>query len=260
MSIETAELPEGWDPYEELGIQHSAGVCDVKTAFRRLARLYHPDKVGRFAQDGKQDFIRVRLAYEILSDSERRAALDAGGGLSEISLGACGEVDLGVCAAVGSFDKLPGALSKFSVMPAVKTCKARANFFVLPASFPICNKSRFQLSFSSSSCACLRWFLLSVCILHLAPSHFWDHPSHAMACLLLPLCFFFPSAIFFLPLQFLKDWTQMTWSGMRRQEYTHMRADAQEYTQSQPSSWREDTTRFVAAAAHVSLPVASDYL
>ena len=62
------------DPYEVLGVSRSADDAEVKKAFRRLARELHPDVNS--SQTAEEDFKEVAEAYEILSDSERRATYD----------------------------------------------------------------------------------------------------------------------------------------------------------------------------------------
>jgi curved DNA-binding protein len=63
------------DYYETLGISRDAGDEDVRRAFRKLARLYHPDKAGndRRAEDR---FKEINEAYEVLSDPVRRQRYD----------------------------------------------------------------------------------------------------------------------------------------------------------------------------------------
>ncbi len=62
------------DYYEVLGVQRGAAPAEVKRAFRRLAMKYHPD---RNREDGAEErFKEINEAYEVLSDSERRAIYD----------------------------------------------------------------------------------------------------------------------------------------------------------------------------------------
>ena len=63
------------DYYETLGVSRSASDADIKKAYRRLAMKYHPDRnEGNADAEGK--FKEVKEAYEILSDSQKRAAYD----------------------------------------------------------------------------------------------------------------------------------------------------------------------------------------
>ncbi|MCY4465644.1 MAG: molecular chaperone DnaJ [Chloroflexi bacterium] len=62
------------DYYEVLGIQRSADTKQIKSAFRRLARQYHPD-VSEEA-DAEDKFKEITAAYEVLSDDEMRARYD----------------------------------------------------------------------------------------------------------------------------------------------------------------------------------------
>jgi molecular chaperone DnaJ len=63
------------DPYEVLGVQRDADETQIKKAFRKLARELHPD-VNRHDPDAEEKFKEAAEAYEILSDSERRATYD----------------------------------------------------------------------------------------------------------------------------------------------------------------------------------------
>ena len=63
------------DYYFILGISKSAGDEDIRKAFRKLARLYHPDVTGNdIAAENK--FKEINEAYEVLSDPEKRKHYD----------------------------------------------------------------------------------------------------------------------------------------------------------------------------------------
>src|SRR4030042_4909272 len=62
------------DYYEVLGLSRHASTEEIKKACRRLAMRYHPD---RNKEDGAEArFKEIGEAYEVLSDSEKRAAYD----------------------------------------------------------------------------------------------------------------------------------------------------------------------------------------
>ncbi len=62
------------DYYEILGVPRTASSDDLKGAFRRLARQYHPD-VNK-APDSEERFKEINEAYAVLSDEEKRSAYD----------------------------------------------------------------------------------------------------------------------------------------------------------------------------------------
>ena len=65
------------DLYEILGIGRDASIDDIRTAYRRLAREFHPDLNDD--PEAEQRFKEVAGAYEILSDADKRARYDAYG-------------------------------------------------------------------------------------------------------------------------------------------------------------------------------------
>ena len=63
------------DYYEVLGVARDASEQDLKKAYRRLARKYHPDRNSDDA-DAEQKFKEANEAFEVLSDADKRAAYD----------------------------------------------------------------------------------------------------------------------------------------------------------------------------------------
>jgi molecular chaperone DnaJ len=63
------------DYYETLGVSRGADEREIKKSFRRLAHELHPD-VNRHDPDAEEKFKEAAEAYEVLTDSERRAVYD----------------------------------------------------------------------------------------------------------------------------------------------------------------------------------------
>ncbi|XP_031124054.1 chaperone protein dnaJ 11, chloroplastic-like [Ipomoea triloba] len=76
----TVQTPQS-SLYDVLGIRTGASGQEIKAAYRRLARVLHPDVAsGSVIQESSsspaEDFIRVHAAYSTLSDPEKRANYD----------------------------------------------------------------------------------------------------------------------------------------------------------------------------------------
>ncbi len=63
------------DYYDVLGVGHDADAADIKKAFRKLARKFHPD-VNTEDPESEAKFKEAAEAYEVLSDADSRAAYD----------------------------------------------------------------------------------------------------------------------------------------------------------------------------------------
>lgn len=61
--------------YDVLGLSRKAKLADVKRAYRRLARKYHPD-LNPGDRRAEERFKQITTAYEVLCDSQRRRAYD----------------------------------------------------------------------------------------------------------------------------------------------------------------------------------------
>ncbi len=64
------------ESYEILGLSRSAGLADVKRAYRRLSVQYHPDTAGNADQNTTEQFVRISKAYQNITHAGNLQPLD----------------------------------------------------------------------------------------------------------------------------------------------------------------------------------------
>ncbi|GAA5938209.1 hypothetical protein JCM3775_002917 [Rhodotorula graminis] len=67
-------IAAGADFYKVLGVSKTAGDKEVKKAYRKLSKQYHPDKND--SEEAKVKFLEVSRAFEVISDPEKRKTYD----------------------------------------------------------------------------------------------------------------------------------------------------------------------------------------
>jgi len=71
---------EKMDYYKILNIKRDATQDDIKAAYRKLAKQYHPDKFATAPEEKKREaeekFKEIQHAYDVLSDTQKKAAYD----------------------------------------------------------------------------------------------------------------------------------------------------------------------------------------
>lgn len=65
------------DPYDVLGVSRSASAGEIKKSYRKLAKRYHPD-TNADDPKAKERFSEATVAYDLLSDKDKRAQYDRG--------------------------------------------------------------------------------------------------------------------------------------------------------------------------------------
>lgn len=77
LNFPTDQMASAASLYEVLGIPMSASCHEIKTAYRRLARMCHPDVVAINQKEASaKDFKKIHAAYSTLSDPDKRACYD----------------------------------------------------------------------------------------------------------------------------------------------------------------------------------------
>jgi molecular chaperone DnaJ len=78
--IEPVEsMPPSKDYYKTLGVPKGASKDEIKRAFRRLAKQYHPDMQRGDKKAAEEKFKQISEAYEVLMDEEKRSRYDSVG-------------------------------------------------------------------------------------------------------------------------------------------------------------------------------------
>ena len=82
------EEEEEIDPYHVLGLVRSCNAAEIKSAYRKLALKWHPDKHAEEAEEARAEaerrFQEVNLANTLLSDPYKRRQYDAGGRVRDV--------------------------------------------------------------------------------------------------------------------------------------------------------------------------------
>lgn len=76
----------GLDYYKILGVDRNATADDIKRAYRKQARQWHPDKHPNNKDAAEEKFKEIAEAYDVLSDVQKREIYNKYG---EGMLGAC---------------------------------------------------------------------------------------------------------------------------------------------------------------------------
>ena len=64
------------DYYEVLGVEKTATADEIKKAYRKLAKKYHPDANSDHKEEAEKKFKEIAEAYETLSDDGKRKQYD----------------------------------------------------------------------------------------------------------------------------------------------------------------------------------------
>ena len=69
-------MSEKRDYYEVLGVSKGASEAEIKKAYKKMARKYHPDLNRDDPKTAEEKFKEVNEAYDVLKDPQKKAAYD----------------------------------------------------------------------------------------------------------------------------------------------------------------------------------------
>ena len=88
-SLPDEDDEDDMDPYEVLGVKPDANAAEIKSAYRKLALKWHPDKHAEESAEEKAEaeelFQALNLAHSVLTDPVKRRQFDAGGRVKDIT-------------------------------------------------------------------------------------------------------------------------------------------------------------------------------